>query len=408
MDKGGKRSPKKVESPSNTPDVSASKKSHKYSGYFDSLIKKQSQDFIGRVYVFNAISQFINSRESGYFLVTGDPGMGKSSILAQWVIDNQCIAYFNVKKERDKASEFVENIIEQLNLRHNIKADFNDNRNEYSNLLLSALEKASQESKEKIVIVIDALDEVDPYSCQGANILFLSANLPKNVFIIMSERRDTPAQLSGKHLANESLSLLDSKYEADTNQDIRDYVRAKINKTETLRKQIEIIANSINEFIDVITEKSEKNFLYLRYMLPNIEEGVYQSITKLDSLPKGLQDYYEKHWERMGMMSSPLPKTKLYVIYHLSESYRAISREQVAKYIGETNITVQEILDEWLQFLHKQNIKDEICYKIYHQSFQDFLNRIDIIQAAGIDLKEINKQKTRILNKIWRNLRDSK
>jgi hypothetical protein len=224
----------------------------------------------------------------------------------------------------------------------------------------------------------------------------------------MSERRDTPAQLSGKHLANESLSLLDSKYEADTNQDIRDYVRAKINKTETLRKQIEIIANSINEFIDVITEKSEKNFLYLRYMLPNIEEGVYQSITKLDSLPKGLQDYYEKHWERMGMMSSPLPKTKLYVIYHLSESYRAISREQVAKYIGETNITVQEILDEWLQFLHKQNIKDEICYKIYHQSFQDFLNRIDIIQAAGIDLKEINKQKTRILNKIWRNLRDSK
>ncbi|MCA2620961.1 MAG: hypothetical protein EWV49_15740 [Microcystis aeruginosa Ma_QC_Ch_20071001_S25] len=334
--------------------------------------------------------------------------MGKSSILAQWVIDNQCIAYFNVKKERDKASEFVENIIEQLNLRHNIKADFNDNRNEYSNLLLSALEKASQESKEKIVIVIDALDEVDPYSCQGANILFLSANLPKNVFIIMSERRDTPAQLSGKHLANESLSLLDSKYEADTNQDIRDYVRAKINKTETLRKQIEIIANSINEFIDVITEKSEKNFLYLRYMLPNIEEGVYQSITKLDSLPKGLQDYYEKHWERMGMMSSPLPKTKLYVIYHLSESYRAISREQVAKYIGETNITVQEILDEWLQFLHKQNIKDEICYKIYHQSFQDFLNRIDIIQAAGIDLKEINKQKTRILNKIWRNLRDSK
>ena len=101
--------------------------------------------------------------------------MGKSSILAQWVIDNQCIAYFNVKKERDKASEFIENIIEQLNLRHNIKAYFNDNRNEYPSLLLSALEKASQKSKEKIVIVIDALDEVDPYSCQGANILFLSA-----------------------------------------------------------------------------------------------------------------------------------------------------------------------------------------------------------------------------------------
>ncbi len=399
MDEGGKRSPKKVEIPSNKSDVSTIETSHKYAGYFDSLIKKQSQDFIGRVYVFNAISQFINSRESGYFLLTGDPGMGKSSILAQWVIDNQCIAYFNVKKERDKASEFVENIIEQLDLRHNIKAYFNDNRNEYTNLLLSALEKASQKSKEKIVIVIDALDEVDPYSCQGANILFLSAYLPKNVFIIMSQRRDTPAQLSGEHLADESLSLLDSKYEGDTNQDIRDYIKLKVNKRETLRKQIEIIATSIDEFIDAITEKSEKNFLYLRHILPDIEDGVYQNITKLDSFPKGLQKYYEKHWERMGMNDkNTLNRSiKLQVIYHLSESYEAIPRSLLSEYMEQTEIIVQDVIDEWIQFLHKLIIDKKTCYKIYHQSFQDFLHKDETIKATGSDIQKIKKRQTDVL-----------
>lgn len=397
---GENRTTKNVEIPSNTPDVSAIKTSHKYSGYFDSIIKKHSQDFIGRVYVFSAISHFINSRESGYFLLTGDPGMGKSSILAQWVIDNQCIAYFNVKKERDKASEFIENIIEQLNLRHNIKAYFNDNRNEYPSLLLSALEKASQKSKEKIVIVIDALDEVDPYSCQGANILFLSAYLPKNVFIIMSQRRDTSAQLSGEHLADKSLSLLDSKYEGDTNQDICDYIKSKVNKRETLRKQIEIISTSIDEFIHAITEKSERNFLYLRHILPDIEDGVYQNITKLDSFPKGLQKYYEKHWERMGMndKNTPNRSIKLNVIYHLSESYRAISRELLSEYVEQPEIIVQDVIDEWIQFLHKLIIQKETCYKIYHQSFQDFLHEEETVKAIGSDyLKKIKKRKADVL-----------
>ncbi|MCA2732589.1 MAG: ATP-binding protein [Pseudanabaena sp. M135S2SP2A07QC] len=373
--------------------------SHKYSSRFESIIAEKSENFIGRVYVFNAISQFINSRESGYFLLTGNPGMGKSAILAQWVKEHQCIAYFNVKKQTDKASQFIENIIEQLNLRYNIKADFNGNRNEFSSLLLSALKLASQKSEEKIVIVIDALDEVDPFSCQGANILFLSAPLPKNVFIIMSERRDTPFQLSGEELAHEILSLLDSKYEGDTNQDIRNYIKEKVNKRETLRKQIEIISTSIDEFIDVIAEKSEKNFLYLRHVLPDIEGGVYQNITKLDSIPKGLQKYYKAHWERMGMHDKSTPNRiiKLNVIYHLSESYRAISRELLSKYVEQPEIIVQDVIDEWIQFLHKLIIQEETCYKIYHQSFQDFLHEEETVKAIGSDLRKIKKRKADVL-----------
>jgi serine/threonine-protein kinase len=216
----------------------------------------------------------------------------------------------------------------------------------------------------------------------------------------MSQRRDTSAQLSGEHLADESLSLLDSKYEGDTNQDICDYIKSKVNKRETLRKQIEIISTSIDEFIHAITEKSERNFLYLRHILPDIEDGVYQNITKLDSFPKGLQKYYEKHWERMGMndKNTPNRSIKLNVIYHLSESYRAISRELLSEYVEQPEIIVQDVIDEWIQFLHKLIIQKETCYKIYHQSFQDFLHEEETVKAIGSDyLKKIKKRKADVL-----------
>jgi hypothetical protein len=86
--------------------------------------------------------------------------------------------------------------------------------------------------------------------------------------------------------------------------------------------------------------------------------------------------------------------TKINVVYHLSESHQPISRQLISEYIGEPQLTVQEVLDEWQQFLHKQPIEGEICYNVYHASFRDFLHRQDIVQAAGVSLKAIKKQKT--------------
>jgi len=51
---------------------------------------------------------------------------------------------------------------------------------------------------------------------------------------------------------------------------------------------------------------------------------------------------------------------------------------------------VQEVLDEWEQFLRKEQVNDETYYSIYHSSFRDFLYRKDIVQAAGVTLQGIN------------------
>ncbi|MEQ8463409.1 hypothetical protein [Coleofasciculus sp. E1-EBD-02] len=129
--------------------------------------------------------------------------------------------------------------------------------------------------------------------------------------------------------------------------------------------------------------------MYLRYVLEDIESGAYQDLN-LANLPQGLQQYYYQHWQRMGMTAKPLPRTKIKIVYVLAEARKPVSSLLISQFAGEDALTVQEVLDEWDQFLREERIEGQTRYSIYHASFQDFLHRQDIVQAAGITIRDIN------------------
>jgi hypothetical protein len=54
-------------------------------------------------------------------------------------------------------------------------------------------------------------------------------------------------------------------------------------------------------------------------------------------------------------------------------------------------IEVQGVLSEWRQFLDQQPASDGTRWSVYHASFRDFLNRQEIIQAAGVTIQGINE-----------------
>jgi nucleoside phosphorylase len=54
---------------------------------FQALIQDKTKDFVGRQYVFDRIESFIEENPHGYFTIIGDPGMGKSAILANNVTE---------------------------------------------------------------------------------------------------------------------------------------------------------------------------------------------------------------------------------------------------------------------------------------------------------------------------------
>jgi hypothetical protein len=62
----------------------------------------------------------------------------------------------------------------------------------------------------------------------------------------------------------------------------------------------------------------------------------------------------------------------------------------LAEFSGQSALTVQSVLDDWLQFLQRETVDGEPRFSPYHVSFRDFLYRKDIVQAVGIDMGEID------------------
>ncbi|NER97703.1 MAG: ATP-binding protein [Symploca sp. SIO1B1] len=364
------------------------------------IIDDKVKDFVGREFVFEAIDNFFNTEPNGYFTIEADPGVGKSAILAKYAQQNDCLVHFNVRSlSNNRTSQFLENICTQLIERYNLSykslpADATRDGNFLGHLLNEVSNRLGEE--DKVVIAVDALDEVDLASQDaGANILYLPPYLPDGVYFLLTRRRVTLPFVV--HTPQHLFNLME--YFDESRQDIEEYIRGATRR-ERLLVWIQTRELTTEEFTEQLADKSDNNFMYLRYVLPQIEKGFYQDLS-INSLPKGLEGYYEDHWVRMGMTAKPLPRTKLKIVYILGEILQPVSSQLISEYANEEQLTVQDVIDEWEQFLHKQPIDNQTCYSIYHASFQDFLNRKDIVQAASVDIKDINGM---IADFLWEDL----
>jgi hypothetical protein len=82
---------------------------------FTSFIVEKNNGFIGRVFLFKEIEEFLKENTQGYFLLYGDPGIGKSAIAAKLVKEKGCIHHFNIRSEGiNKSSDFLKSICSQL------------------------------------------------------------------------------------------------------------------------------------------------------------------------------------------------------------------------------------------------------------------------------------------------------
>ena len=376
---------------------------------FQELIDIKTEGFVGRKYVFDKIEDFLSNRDRGYFTIEGDPGMGKSSILAEYVRRGECVAHFNEHLGGiNRTSQFLESICTQLIAKYGLPfSELPPDTNQDNAFLVKLLQQISDQLKpgERLVIVVDALDEVDIDSQdKSKNILYLPRYLPKNVFFVMTRRRgidflfvvDTPKYL---------FDLMAEEYGERSLQDVQTFIRQHVNEHERLRRWIDAKELTVEDFVTQLADKSEKNFMYLRCVLVDIEDGIYQDAT-IESLPQGLEAYYEDHWQRMGMTTDPPPRTKIRIVYILSETPKPIPYDEIVYYIKytgepEAELTVQEVLDKWKQFLHKQREYQQTFYRLYHDSFRRFLNRKDIVEKAGIAIKEI---KGLMADSIWQDL----
>ncbi|MEG4276159.1 NACHT domain-containing protein [Microcoleus sp. MON1_C1] len=366
---------------------------------FDSLIAEKIKTFCGRGFVFDTFQLFITENPHGYFTIIGDAGMGKSSIVAKYVSEHKSPCYFNIFVERRNRPElFLKSIRRQLIDRYQLP---NSEDADLPTLLAKVAGQLT--SGERLVIAIDALDEVEQE--QGENLLHLPTTLPNNVYFLLTRR---PYNLGKKRLTVspgvpvKDLDLRDEKYMNFNQDDIKEYIRFFINTDpdykDGLRNWIQTHSIADTTFAEQVANKSENNFMYLRYVLPAIAKGDYDDLS-LKQLPDGLLEYYQSHWVRMKMESKPGQLMEM-VLYILLEIATPIPCEMIAGIAKVDECDVKKVLeDEWVEYLKKQNLDGEICYTIYHASFLDFLKTKREMDSKRRIFQEVNQRIAEYLEK---------
>lgn len=360
---------------------------------FEALIKEKTRIFVGRLFVRQALQTFIDNNNCGYFTVIGDAGMGKSAIAAKYVLDYSAPCFFNILVEgRNRPDLCLNSLRQQLQRRYQLQ---DVERDDLAGLLGKVAGKLPE--GEKLVIVVDALDEVEQEL--GNNLLHLPTTLPPNIYFLLTRR---PYNQGKKRLRvepgvpMEELNLGTREYQGFNREDIEKYIGFFLHEDPEYKEALQAWLSTRElkeaEFISQLAEKSENNFMYLRYVIPALAEGYYDDLA-LQQLPQGLQEYYQTHWQRMGMEEAE-QKLMAIILFILVEMATPPTCEMIAEIADCDEYEAEKILDKWVEYIKKQVIEGETCYSIYHASFQQFLSKQRKLKKTRKLFQEVNERIT--------------
>jgi hypothetical protein len=353
---------------------------------FEPYVNERTRDFVGRDFIFQAIDNALAEPAfpSAYIVIRGEPGIGKTALMGQLVKQRGYVHHFNIAAQNIRSpSAFLSNICAQLIVRYKLDhPTLPPKATEDSGFLAQLLaEAASKASNLPVVVLVDALDESEDVGLpRGANVLYLPKALPDGVFFIVSSREKVDYHLTVDRIRAIYLQEDDPQNKKDVVQYINNFIGAH---RATMELCITDWGVDEEKFVEVITAKSQGNFMYLVYVLADIHDGrlAKDTIDDIQNLPEGLRAYYSSHWEimkaqdpdRFERIYEPIVCTLAVVREPVTIAQLMVWTQKLTD-VQLTPIRIKEVIGVWRQFLNEsQSGQGEPLYRIYHASFQDFL-----------------------------------
>lgn len=347
---------------------------------FKNLVNDRTRHFVGREFVFNAIDDLLSRSHfsSGYIVIQGEPGIGKTTVAAQLIKQRGYVHHFNIASQyirtvRDFLTNICAQLIVQYELPHFRLPDEATNNSGFLSRLLG--EAAAKAEGRPVIILIDALDEAQNTELPPeANCLLLPQVLPPNVYFIVTTRVQADYHLLVDR--REDIYIRDD--DPLNLDDVRLYIQnfLQLHANEMAAR---IVAWNVTKevFIQVLTDKSQGNFMYLVHVLHDIRDGKLTAVNidNIHDLPQGLRGYYLRHWRTMKIVDSIRFETYYEpIVCQLATVREPVSIHELATWTKLPPNKIKEVIKEWRAFLNEEkNGQDEILYRIYHASFQDFL-----------------------------------
>jgi hypothetical protein len=352
------------------------------SAQFRSLVDERTKGFVGREFVFDEVDRILTGSElaSGYVVIRGEPGIGKTAIAASLVARRGYVHHFNIAPENIRSPrQFLENVCAQLIARYELDhATLPPQAGEDAGFLSQLLAEAANPARkrdEPVVVVVDALDEAeDTHLDSSANRLYLPRSLPEGVFFVVTTREEADYRLD---VDNESEIWIREEDPANQ-QDVARYVENFMDtQSASMNDRIAAWGLSRPDFVEAIAGRSEGNFMYLVHVLPEIARGKLgpDEGEGMAALPRGLKGYYKRHWRDMkDADSARFENFQRPVLCFLAISREPVTIPQLMEWTRLDPGAVKDVVREWREFLNEDPDVEPPTYRIYHRSFGEFLD----------------------------------
>jgi hypothetical protein len=353
-------------------------------GQFRSLVNAATAGFVGRGFVLDRVQDLVAGAESpsGYVVIKGEPGIGKTAIASTLVVRHGYVHHFNIASANVRTpQQFLESVCAQLIVRYDLPHEtlppsVGQDGGFLSELLDEAAEAARSRSQLPLVIVVDALDEasLSPDS-PAANRLYLPGALPPGVFVVITTREQDDIRLRVDYQSEIWIRESDPA----NIEDVRQYIGGFLDRNrEQMARRLEEWHLTAEELTAGVTRRSDGNFMYLVHVLPDLASG------RLDlrangpeeglALPQGLRGYYEQHWRSMKSSDeAEFSSRQRPVLCFLATALEPVSVSQLCEWTSLAPGVVRDVIRRWREFLNEEpGTPPE--YRIYHRSFGEFLD----------------------------------
>jgi len=284
---------------------------------FDREILERSENFCGRKWIINPVIKWItDSSDSRVLLLTGEMGIGKSALAtcivklldetkAYHFIDfkfpnksNPELLILNLSYQLCRKIEEYKRIVIKLPLDElvNIKEKTTSLLSLFDILILQPLSRSEIINKYRIVIIIDALDEIRRSENNFITDDFISAlaqtlnKFPESVKLILTTRPE-------KEILNkfQNIKKIDLNRNSEENiNDIKEYIKKHLENHIKEQGTLETISR-------LIVQKSEGMFLYIYLIVKEILNKVVNELNVeelIENLPKDIDDIYKVTFKR--------------------------------------------------------------------------------------------------------------
>jgi serine/threonine protein kinase len=344
---------------------------------FEAELARLRSDFTGRAWLDSELDWWLNQSEGRVFLVTGDPGTGKSAYLAhvlsrfsQVAAHHFCVASLS---ESLDPMRFVESLAAQLGGR----------REDYRGLLAGVKRAAGGEPHPGTLLrrlVADPLRQLAP----GSPLLIVIDGLDEallrggdNIARLLGERlEDFPPWLRFVLSTRKEPEVLDlfSRVRAheievarpDNLSDVAAYLEAKL-RQPALAEVLRRAGTDAQTTALLLSQKGEGNFLYVTQALESIQSGQIDPRCP-DTFPEGLVGIYQGFFERL-FPSRPEYEAFRPLLDVITAAREPLTPGQAAHFLDRDLFDVEAELQRVAVFFPERAGRIQAC----HKSLTDWL-----------------------------------